>query len=127
MLTMTPEPIPNRNTCGEGLGCGGVSRPRSGQRIKVQRPPRSPVRSWHGGVAGEGRPGGYLVLPYELKGPAVAWPVSQPLIPAVGLGQRGLAGRRSTRRCPVTRPDSAKRRRGGGSSLGRLLPAALTG
>lgn len=64
---------------------------------------------------------------YEPKGPAVAWLVSQPLIPVVGLGQRGGAGRRSTRRCPVTRPDSAKRRRGGGSSLERLLPAALTG
>lgn len=63
----------------------------------------------------------------KAKGPCSGLASLQAPVPRVGLGQRGRAGRRSTRRCPVTRPDSAKRRRGGGSSLGRLLPAALTG
>lgn len=81
MLTMTSETIPNQNTCGEGLG---VTRTRSEHKIKIQRPPRSRVRSWHGGVAGEGRPGPSLTTwsySYEPKGPAVIWSVSQPLIP----------------------------------------------
>lgn len=94
MLTMAPGPTPFGITEGKDLGRGslgqGAGREKKGNLPAVQRPPRSRVQSWHGGVAGAGCPGGHWPDPYEPKGSAVARPASLPWLPGWASG-RGAA------------------------------------